>query len=196
MTLYAALTPIEDCTAPFRVGTELDVSLWLSAVHVYNPRSLLFDSQEYADSRLPPTLHQAVPNAARPNLTFLRSRVASVKLDERPKEERGFGPSHTTLRVDEPLALGVGLRRLQQGHGAVPGEVGEPIAALGFLNASAHPGDWPARVRVDMALALDLEPPSPTFGTWRHVEQWSEGTVDVSNLGETVVIARLIVLRP
>ena len=194
MTLHAALAPIRDCTDPFRVGAELDVRLWPSAIHVYGPRSRVFDSRAYAEPGLPPTLHQPPDPSTRPYLTFVRSLVAAVKPDERPQEEQFRGPSRTTLKLSDPFELSVVFRQLQQGSWSIPKERGDSLVALGFLHASAHSADKPVRVRVEAVLALDLEPLSPTFGTWRDDEVWIEGAVDVSNLDETTVIARLTVL--
>lgn len=194
MTLCVALAPVQECTDPFRVGAELDVKLWLSAIHVYDPRNRIFDSRAYAELGLPPLLHQPPDLADRPNLTFLRSKVSAVELDGRPTEEQMYGPSRTRIRIDDPLSLDVGFRRLQQGHESIPIDLEQPIATLGFLSASAHAKVKPVRVRVEAVLALDLEPLSPTLGSWRSDEIWIEGEIDVSNLDETTVIARLAVL--
>ena len=197
MTFCAALAPIEECTDPFRVGAELDVSLWLSAYHVYSPGNRLFDCRAYADPSLGPVLHQPAPSAARPNLTLLRSTVTRLGLATKTTE---YGESldlrRSRIWVEDPLPMSVGFWQLQQGPGSAPVEIGQSFATLGSLSAHAHAHgtDKPLRVRVEAVLALDLEPLSPTFGGWRKDEVWIEGAVDVSNLDVTTVLARLTVL--
>ena len=193
--LNAALVPIEECTEPFRVGAELDVSLWLSAYHVYSPGNRLFDCRAYADPSLGPVLHQPAPSAARPDPTLLRSTVSRLDFLTKTSEYgETFDYRRSSLRVETPLPLSIRFGQLQQGRSAIPSEVGQPFAMLGVLRASAHAKSEPTRVRVEAVLALDLEPLSPTFGGWRTDEVWIEGAVDVSNLDVTTVLARLTVL--
>ena len=194
MTFCAALVPIRDCTDAFRVGAELDVSLCLSAYHVYGPGNRLYDCLAYADPSLGPVLHQPAPSAACPNLTLLRSTVTRLGLETKTTE---YGESmdyrRSRIWVEDPLPMSVGFLQLQQGPWSVPSEVGQPFAALGSLSVHAHGTEKPLCVRVEAVLALDLEPLSPTFGGWRTDEVWIEGAVDVSNLDVTTVLARLTV---
>jgi hypothetical protein len=162
MELCVSLAQIEECTDPFEVGAELELSLHLHVIDLINTRD---DSQTES-------LTQPANVAAIPDLTYLVARVQSVEADQ-------SDAARSKLCVSNPLPIQLSFGSLQAGPWQIPTKIGDEVFALGNLQAISG---GRIKARVLEVLSLDLNPQNPTFGSYLSVNRWREGQTDVSNL--------------
>lgn len=162
MELCVSLAQIEECTDPFEVGAQLEVSLHLRVIDLMNTR----------DHNQRESLIQPATGAAIPDLTFLAAKAETIIADQ-------SDPAKTRVLVSQPTPIQLSFRNLQAGPWRIPANTGDEVFALGNLQAISGGG---IKARVLEVLSLDLNPQNPTFGTYLSVNQWKEGQTDVSNL--------------